>query len=53
VPRKRKRVTKFSRAILPPSRFHTTKKGARGFLRRRDRPGRSQTRDRIWRDWGV
>jgi hypothetical protein len=35
--RKKGRPRRFGRAVLPPERFHTTKKGERGYLRRRIR----------------
>lgn len=44
-------VAKFGRAILPPSRFHTGKRGAKGFVRPRDRPARAETREIVEQEW--
>ncbi len=35
--KKKRRRRGFGRAILPPGRFHTTKKGKRGYSRLRSR----------------
>jgi hypothetical protein len=42
--RKKRPVLSFSRALLPPSKFHTTPKGARGYRRQERRREERQAR---------
>lgn len=34
---KKRRLVRFARAVVPPGRFHSTKRGKRGYTRRESR----------------
>lgn len=34
---RKRRTPRFARAVVPPEKFHTTKKGKRGYSRRKTR----------------
>ena len=49
-PRPKKRpLLRFGRVLLPPERYHTTKKGKRGYTRAERR--RAERQARQMRDW--
>jgi hypothetical protein len=41
-----KRKPKFSRAVLPPSRFHTSKRGKKGYQRQEVRKEENSAKER-------
>lgn len=45
MPKKQKRVLRlFARAVVPPERFHSTKRGKKGYQRRRVREEEQQAK---------
>ena len=47
-PRKRKPVLSFGRVLLPASKYHSTRRGAKGYDRRRNRKEEREARNQPW-----
>lgn len=41
----KRRLRVFARAVVPPARFHSTKRGKRGYVRRQSRQEERRARD--------